>query len=194
MTGGGSLDAAYFDGIFAKDDDPWGLASSDYEAAKFAQTRAVLADRRYASAFEVGCAHGVLTAQIVDLCDTLLAVDISHRALALAQQRLGDRAQAVFRTMAFPREAPVGETFDLVILSEVIYYWDTGDLARAADWLRENIAPGGRVILVHYTGATDYPQGGDAAVERLWNAIGRDFGVVRAERHDRYRLDLWARR
>lgn len=193
MTGGSSLDAAYFDGIFAKDNDPWDLASSDYEAAKFAQTRAALADRRYARAFEVGCAHGVLTAQILDLCDTLLAVDISHHALAQAKRRLGNRAQLIFRTMAFPNETPDGEPFDLAILSEVIYYWDAGDLARAGDWLLGNVVPNGRVILVHYIGATDYPQSGDEAIARLWKGVEGDFSVARAERHDRYRLDLWVR-
>ena len=64
-----SLDAHYFEGIFAGDDDPWSLASSAYEAAKFAHTIGVLDDRRYASALEIGCAHGVLTERLAPLCE-----------------------------------------------------------------------------------------------------------------------------
>lgn len=191
---GPSLTAAYFDGIFASDDDPWNLARSGYEAAKFARTRAVLADRRYARGLEIGCAHGVLTGRIADLCDSLLAVDISARAIEKARARLGRRAGIALRRMAFPREAPAGEAFDLVLLSEVAYFWDDSDLDRAATWLCDHVGDGGRVMLVHYIGETDYPQTGDSAVGRLWEGLADGFARQAEERHARYRLDLWQRR
>lgn len=192
MTGS-SLGEAYFDRIFEADDDPWDLASSEYAAEKFAHTHDVLADRRYARALEVGCAHGVLTSHIVGLCDSLLAVDISTHALSKARERVGDRPELTLGHMTFPAEAPEGEPFDLVILSEVAYYWGLVDLDRTSEWLRGNVAPGGRVILVHYTGETDYPHTGDAAVEELWAELQDVFTVGRAETKDNYRLDLWQR-
>jgi predicted TPR repeat methyltransferase len=194
MMSRSSLDATYFDDIFASDDDPWGLASSDYEAAKFEATHDALADRRYARALEIGCAHGVLTEALAGLCDMLLAVDISSRALAKARERVGDRPGLQLARMAFPKEVPDGAAFDLVILSEVAYYWGVVDLDRAGEWLHNGVAPGGRIILVHYTGETDYPHSGDAAVETLWNDLQDDFVVEKAERHERYRIDLWQRR
>jgi predicted TPR repeat methyltransferase len=193
MMSRSSLDASYFDDIFEGDDDPWNLATSGYEAAKFTATHDALADRRYARAFEVGCAQGVLTEKLVGLCDTLLAVDISSKALAKARKRVGDRAGLELAQMAFPKEVPQGPPFDLVILSEVIYYWGVVDLDRAAEWLREGVAPGGRVILVHYTGETDYPHSGDEAVEMLWKDLEGHFVGERNVREDRYRLDLWRR-
>ncbi|WCT72681.1 SAM-dependent methyltransferase [Sphingomonas naphthae] len=186
-----SLNAAYFDGIFESDDDPWDLASSAYEAAKFRHTRAALADRRYERALEIGCAHGVLTGELIGLCDTLLAVDISTMALAKARERVGDRSGLMLQRMAFPSETPEGGSFDLVILSEVAYYWSVADLDRAAEWLRDHVAPNGRIILVHYTGETDYPQTGDEAVDALWAELSPDYSVVTAERRETYRLDLW---
>jgi predicted TPR repeat methyltransferase len=193
MTSGASLDAAYFEGIFATDDDPWHLASSHYEAAKFKATHDALADRRYARALEIGCAQGVLTARLLGLCDTLLAVDISSKALAKARDRVGDRAGVELAQMAFPKETPQGSAFDLVILSEVAYYWDVVDLDRASGWLRDGVATGGRIVLVHFIGETDYPHSGDEAVEILWNDLQSDFVVEKGERHERYRLDLWRR-
>lgn len=193
MTGS-SLDAAYFDGIFMADDDPWNLATSAYEAAKFARTHDVLADRRYRRALEVGCAHGVLTARLAGLCDTLLAIDISTIALARAGERAGDRPGVTLEHMAFPVEAPDGAPFDLVILSEVAYYWGAVDLNRASKWLLRHIRSGGRIILVHYIGETDYPHSGDEAVSALWEELRADFITQTAERHDRYRLDLWEKR
>jgi SAM-dependent methyltransferase len=189
-----SLNAAYFDDIFESNDDPWDLASSAYEAAKFKHTHDSLVDRRYGCALEIGCAHGVLTGQLIGLCDTLLAVDISTKALAKAYERVGDRPGLVLQRMAFPREVPEAALFDLIILSEVAYYWSVADLDRAAEWLRGHVAVDGRIILVHYTGETDYPHTGDEAVGTLWNELEADFSVVTAERRDTYRLDLWKRR
>jgi SAM-dependent methyltransferase len=193
MSSRGSLDAAYFDGIFSADDDPWNLATSEYEAAKFEVTHDALSDRRYANALEVGCAHGVLTERLSDLCDSLLAVDISSTALAKARSRVGDQPGVSLAQMAFPKQVPDETGFDLVVLSEVAYYWGVVDLDRAAEWLRQGLVAGGRIILVHYTGETDYPQTGDEAVEVLWNKLEGEFVQLRSERHDRYRLDLWTR-
>ena len=95
--------------------------------------------------------------------------------------------------MAFPQETPDAEVFDLVVLSEVAYYWGLVDLDRASEWLRDRVASGGRIILVHYTGETDYPQSGDEAVETLWSVLSSDFDVELAERREKYRLDLWQR-
>lgn len=193
MIAQSSLDAAYFDGIFDGNDDPWDLASSDYEADKFERTCDALADRRYRQAIEIGCAHGVLTGHLAPLCDSLLAIDISDKALAMARQRV-NRSDVTFAHWAFPGEAPETDGFDLAILSEVAYYWSMIDLDRAAAWLRTHITPGGRIVLVHFTGETDYPHSGDEAVDTLWKRLRAGFTCVTAQRHDRYRLDLWKKR
>lgn len=194
MSADSSLPAAYFDGIFGQDDDPWSLASSAYEAAKFARTIGVLDDRHYAAALEVGCAHGVLTERLAPLCADLLAIDIAAKAIDLARSRCGSLTQVRFERVAFPGEMPDANRLDLVLLSEVVYYWSDVDIVAAAEWLGSHVASGSRILLVHYTGETDYPQTGDAAVAKLRAALGSVVAVELAERHDSYRLDLWARR
>ncbi|SFP33922.1 class I SAM-dependent DNA methyltransferase [Sphingomonas rubra] len=186
-----SLDARYFDDVFAGDDDPWDLAASPYEAAKFAATTAALADLRYARALEIGCAHGVLTRQLAPLCDDLLSIDISQRAIDLARARCADLPQVRFARADFPRHPPVADRLDLAVLSEVAYYWSDADLARAAAWLHDHLAPGGRVLAVHYVRETDYPQTGDSAVEKLAAAFRPT--IEREQRTADYRLDLWRR-
>ncbi|WBH15834.1 SAM-dependent methyltransferase [Sphingomonas radiodurans] len=194
MSSGNSLDANYFDGIFAGNDDPWSLASSDYEAAKFAHTVRMLDDRRYVSALEIGCAHGVLTQKLAPLCTRLLAIDIAQGAIDAARKRCAKLLQVRFDRLAFPREAPAVGGLDLVVLSEVAYYWSDHDLSAAGDWLSQNIAPGGRILLVHYIGETDYPQTGDEATTKLREILGSAVAVVHADRAERYRLDMWTRR
>ncbi len=188
-----SLDASYFDDVFASDDDPWSLASSAYEAAKYAASVAAIADRRYRAALEIGCAHGVLTRHVAPLCDTLLAIDISQHAVDLARRRCADLDTVTIERAAFPRQLPDHTPttgFDLVLLSEVAYYWDDGDIARAAAAIRTLAVPECRILLVHWTGTTDYPQTGDDAVAKLHRHIGA-ITVERAERTAEYRLDLW---
>jgi hypothetical protein len=79
------------------------------------------------------------------------------------------------------------------VLSEVVYYWDDADIERAAAAIRASATPDCRIILVHWTGDTDYPQTGDAAVTKLRDRLG-DLAVERTEQTDAYRLDLWSLR
>lgn len=189
-----SLDANYFESLFQGDEDPWRLETSPYEAAKFDRSVSALGGRRYDRAFEVGCAGGSLTQRLASSTGDLLAVDISETALARARKRCATWSQVRFEQMAFPGETPSDQRFDLIVMSEVAYYWDDADLARAAEAVHRGLKAGGDLLLVHFTGDTDYPQSGDEAVDKLWSTLGQDFDLVLAEAHDRYRLDLWRRR
>jgi SAM-dependent methyltransferase len=187
-----SIDANYFEGLYRAAADPWGFATSAYEQAKYDATLAALGGERSRRALEVGCAIGVLTARLASVCDHLLSVDVSETALEAARSRCANLANVELRHMSLPAEAPEG-AFDLIVLSEVAYYWDDADLVRMGDLLNRKAAPGGRVLLVHWTGPTDYPQTADAAVEGLARAAGHDFSVALADRTADYRLDLWRR-
>ncbi|GGB65784.1 class I SAM-dependent DNA methyltransferase [Blastomonas aquatica] len=186
-----SLDAKYFEQMFRDKPDPWGFETSAYEQAKYARTLEALGDRRFDRALEVGCANGVLTALLAPYCDRLLAIDISETALRLARERCSDLADVAFEQLAFPRQTPEEKSFDLLLLSEVVYYWDDGDLERAAEWIARTVVPGGKVLLVHWTGETDYPQSGDEAVEKLYAMLTDRIDLVRTDRQPEYRLDLW---
>jgi SAM-dependent methyltransferase len=188
-----SIPSDWFETLYRDDPDPWQFETSAYEAAKYDATLAALPRERYARAFEPGCANGVFTRRLAERCDALLAADVSETALAAARARCADRPQVSFSMMRLPGDAPAGP-FDLVLLSEIIYYWDRDDLARAAAWLAQAVPSGGDVLLVHWTGDTDYPLGGDEAVEGLAGLLGDRIAPLRADRHERYRLDLWRMR
>jgi SAM-dependent methyltransferase len=187
-----SIGADYFERLYRADADPWGFATSAYEQAKYDATLAALRNERSRRALEVGCAIGVLTVRLATVCDQLLAVDISETALEAARTRCQALAHVDLQRMTLPAESPQGP-FDLIVLSEVAYYWDDRDLARMGDVLRRKVVLNGRVLLVHWTGETDYPQTADGAVDRLARAAGSDFSVAVADRTGDYRLDLWRR-
>ena len=186
-TARGSIDPAYFEAVYAADPDPWGFETSPYEAAKYAATLAALPRARYARALEVGCAGGVLTARLAERCTALVAVDVAEPALATARERLADRAFVDVRRAAVPDETPRGP-FDLAVVSEVGYYLSAADLARFERQLRSRVVPGGHVVLVHWTGETDYPLAADDvhAAFAVWRPLV-------SERTADYRLDVVAR-
>ena len=71
-------------------DDPWGFADRWYEERKRAITLASLPDRRYQTAFEPGCSIGMLTADLAQRSDFILAGEVADSALQQATDRLSD--------------------------------------------------------------------------------------------------------
>ncbi|GAC1363843.1 MAG: hypothetical protein NVSMB3_12350 [Acidobacteriaceae bacterium] len=187
----GTMPPRYFEAIYSRSVDPWDFETSAYEAAKYAHTLASLPRAVYSNALEIGCSIGVLTQQIAPRCEALMSVDVSERALEIARQRCAHLPEVRFRRMEIPAEMPEGR-FDLVVLSEVVYYWQREDLERAATLLAERQGPGGHLILVHYTPPVpDYPLTGDQ-VHEAWLARP-EWRLLRGERRERYRLDVLER-
>ena len=181
---------SYFDELYGRDADPWRFETSAYERDKYAETVAALPRRRYGRVLEVGCSIGVLTALLAERADQLLATDVAEAALAVARKRLAAARNVSFERAAFPDEAPEGP-FDLIVLSEVLYYLSAADLRRAADVAMARLAPGGEVLLVHWLGETpDYPLTGDEAADGFLAAAVPPLTTVRRERRERYRLEL----
>jgi SAM-dependent methyltransferase len=184
-----SLDATYFDSIYAESDDPWHFETSAYEAQKYAATIEMLGPALYARGLEIGCSIGVLTRMLAERCHELLSIDINARALERARERCADRSNVRFARAEVPKSFPEGP-FDLIVLSEVGYYWSDSDLSLA----RMQIAAAGShgtLVLVHYLPKVDeYVRDGDAVHE----AFLRDarFERQRSLRADLYRIDVFA--
>jgi SAM-dependent methyltransferase len=184
----------YFARLYAEDDDPWRFETSEYERRKYAATLAALPRPRYRNALEIGCSIGVLTAQLAPRCDALLAIDVVERALARARARCRAWPHVAFRRMHLPAEYPAG-SFDLVLLSEVGYYWSERDLALGRERIIAGLAPGGHLLLVHWTEPSpDYPLTGDRVHQKFLDRPGDLLRHLGGQRADTYRLDLFARR
>ena len=184
-----SIPADYFNSMYAADSDPWRFAESDYEREKYAATLAALPRQAYSRALEVGCSIGVLTSQLAGRCTSLLAIDVAEAALAQAKRRCAGLPQVQFVQSRVPAEWPAG-CYDLILLSEVVYYLDRQDLERLVACVRSSIAPGGDIVLVHWLGETHYPLSGDQAAE-LFTAASVGFAQIRFQsRTEAYRIDV----
>jgi cyclopropane fatty-acyl-phospholipid synthase-like methyltransferase len=189
---GQTLRPEYFDALYTADPDPWKFAASPYERSKYEITLDAMPKPHYRSALEVGCSIGVLARSLASRCDTLIAVDAAETALVEARRRCADLPGVRFEHMFVPEQWPDG-AFELILLSEVIYYLSRNDVGRLAARVTNSLAKGGSVILVHWTGPTDYPLSGDEAAALFIERIGPTGVIKRGDRYRQFRLDVFSR-
>jgi SAM-dependent methyltransferase len=179
----------YFEEKYKADIDPWQFRTSEYERDKYLATLGSLTKDKYTSALEVGCSIGVLTRLLNPRCVRLLAIDASATAVEAAKS-IND-PNVTFRVANLPDEFPQG-TFDLIVLSEVLYYFSASDLERVARSCTNSISRDGEIVLCHWLGETDYPLPGVGASE-LFAQLVRPTMPVHLILHDEvYRLERFS--
>jgi SAM-dependent methyltransferase len=190
---GGDVDTSesYFQRLYADDPDPWGFESRWYERRKYRLTVAALRRPRYRRAFEPGCSIGVLSALLAERCDLLVAAEPMAVALAQARRRLKSVANVELQSLGIPGEWPTGD-FDLIVLSEIGYYFAAESFARLVGRIETSLASGGDLVAVHWRGATDYPASGDTVHQRLDEYPWLERTVHHLEGD--FLLDVWTRR
>jgi SAM-dependent methyltransferase len=156
-----TLGPGYFDGIYASSADPWGLAERWYETRKYALSVALLPRERYGRAFEPGCSIGVLSTRLAQRCDQLLSCDAAADAVASARARTAGLDNVRVERRVIPEDWPP-DSFDLIVFSEVLYYFGGADLDEVLRRGTGALRPGGQLLAVHWRHpAPDYPRTGD---------------------------------
>jgi SAM-dependent methyltransferase len=162
-----TLDPGYFRDVYAASPDPYGLADRWYEARKYALTVALLPRQRYRAAFEPGCSIGVLTARLAPRCGSLLACDAVAGAVASARASTAALPGVRVEQRVIPRDWPPGE-FDLIVFSEILYYFDDADLNEVLRLGVSALRPDGHLLAVHWRRpAPEHPRTGGEAHQAL---------------------------
>jgi len=187
MSGDKSDRGTVFDRLFAGGVDPWCFETSPYERDKRGRTVAALKGRRWRRCLDVGCATGVLTGELLQVCDEIVGVDISRTALSIARKRLAGCTSIDLARMNIPHEWPMGQ-FDLIVISEVLYFLSEEEIVRCAHHSWRSLDPGGACLLVNWTGENDLPLNGDLAVQ-IYSSVC-PWRVKDEAREEGYRLDL----
>ena len=186
-----TLTTTYFEEKYRRDIDPWHFQTSAYEQEKYRATLAALGKSRYQAALEVGCSIGILTAMLATRCEALLALDTSQTAVAFAKQHCQANANVTFAVDTLPDGFPAG-MFDLIVLSEVLYYFSDSDLRDVAQRCAQALRPRGVIILCHWLGETDYPLTGHQASDLFAEAILKTLPIRTVLQDDVYRLERFA--
>jgi hypothetical protein len=180
---------AFFEEKYKRDEDPWKFASSSYELGRYDAIIQALAFRRYRRSFEPACSIGVLTEQLVAICDRVDAIDISLTAVEQAVQRCKLFPHVLIKQGALPGDAPAGP-FDLIVFSEVGYYFKKPQLRELIDQLMGSLESEGIFLAAHWIGTSpDHILDGNEVHE----IVSSTKGLIHdhAERHPGFRLERW---
>jgi len=183
---------AFFDRIYRTNADPWNFASSKYEISRYQIILEALGDYRFEHAFEPGCSIGVLTEQLAARCNRVDAMDISPRAVELAKERCRNLTN-VHITCGSLLHPNMGDSFDLIMFSEIGYYFEESVLRLAILKLIGLMQPSGTLIAAHWLGSSpDHLLSGDD----VHDIIGTIDGLthIHSERRTGFRIDRWSRR
>ncbi|KRE52790.1 PIG-L family deacetylase [Phycicoccus sp. Soil748] len=180
-----------FDAMFGDGDDPWGFESSWYEQRKRAVTMSCLPTARLGRVLEVGCSTGVLTAELASRATSVVATDLSAEAVARARRRFADVPGVQVLRLRAPQQWPEGE-FDVVVLSEIGYFWHADELDEALRRAVGCLAPHGVLVLCHWRHPVQgWPLDGDTVHRVASGIVGMETVVSHVEQD--FRVDVLAR-
>ena len=179
----------FFEAKYRRDADPWNFSKSEYELLRYDTIVDALKDRRYKRTFEPGCSVGVLSARLAPLTDYLLAIDFSPSAVAQAKSRCSTFPNVEVRCASFPEFELEGD-FDLMVLSEIGYYFDPDEWAKVVRSIAEKMKPSAVLLAAHWLGHSDeHRMSGDTVHEITLANVA--FPLERSERYESFRLDKW---
>jgi SAM-dependent methyltransferase len=181
----------FFEAKYRESRDPWAFCSNNYEQNRYSATLRALNHRRYRNAFEPGCSIGILTARLASICDHVNAIDISPTAVERAREFCEHLPNVTIRYGSLANDFPAG-VFDLIVLSEIGYYFDQEELFQLGSRLSQRLETSGVLLAVHWLGhATDHVLEGDLVHETLGRLNGLSLDL--SERHAGFRIDRWVR-
>lgn len=186
-----SAAADAFEARYQADPDPWETLTSDYEREKRRQTLEACGPGPFTSACDLGAGTGALAVELAPRCERLVALDGAPTAVAATRERLVPFAHAEARVATVPEGLPEGESYDLIVASEILYYLDDAALAKTLAWIDGALKPGGRLVAVHWTGtAPDLRRDAAAVGDALERGVrGRRTAVADGA----FRLEVVAR-
>ena len=181
----------FFERLYKNSDDPWDFRRSAYERARYDAIIDGIKDKSYTSAFEAGCSVGELTALLAPYCKSLTAIDCSDTAVEIARSRCREYPHVDIRQGNLPGALP-NHTCDLIVFSEIGYYFTREDLAAQIARLWLVLTPGGRLIACHWLGhSEDHVLHGADVHETMGQVLG-----VRSDFHtlnNGYALQRWSK-
>jgi SAM-dependent methyltransferase len=186
-----SLTTEFFEQLYQENPDPWQFATSEYEAEKYAATLNALPRNLYKAGFEIGGSIGILTEKLARRCQSLLSVDVSQIAQTQAIDRCRHLHNIKFELMSVPEAFPT-TSFDLIVLSEVGYYWSWDDLHKAQRLILDRLESQGHLLLVHWTADRGILLlTGDEVHNDFLKLVPDQLKSIKSLTQDKYRLDLF---
>jgi cyclopropane fatty-acyl-phospholipid synthase-like methyltransferase len=178
---------AFFEAMYRRKADPWNFEHNEYERNRYRSILRALEDTRWKVALEPGCSVGVLTEGLAPQCERLLALDFSATAADIAQARCSRFTQVQVLCSGL-EDVESFSNFDLIVLSEIGYYFTDRNWAELTERMVEEIQPGATILAAHWTGHSDDHQiSGDRVHEILMSHSS--LKIKLSEFHEGFRLE-----
>ncbi len=147
---------AAFEAAYTRSDDPWASATSRYryQQRKYEQIMALLPERRFRQALDLGCGLGLLSQHLAARSGSVLGIDVASAALdhaRLRAQGISNLSFAQGDVLDLPPE--LDGRFDLVMVADTLYYLSPLSdelLATLAARFAGLLAPGGICVLANH--------------------------------------------
>ena len=178
-----------FERRYKREGDPWDFATSSYERGRYETILGALSAAFYRCIYEPGCSVGVLTQQLAPIAERVVATDFAPSAVEQARLRCADFTNVRFDVADVRLYRPTPSP-DLIIFSEIGYYFPRAELAQVAAFLAEQLAPGGEFISAHWLGhSEDHVLHGDEVHAQLRSELPLSW--LSGSCHAGFRIDSW---
>ncbi len=181
----------FFEAKYQKSTDPWAFGTSEYEQSRYSSIMEWLTGWHFKRGFEPGCSIGVLTARLAAICQRLDAMDISPTAVTRASERCRLFPNVSIVQGAIPDDMP-DATFDLIVFSEIGYYFREDQLSNLLIQLVSRLEPNGVFIAAHWLGESADHELNGADVHRVLRQMPA-MAVSKSQCFSGYCLERWTR-
>ncbi len=178
-----------FEARYSENHDPWDFATSAYELGRYQTTLSALSRMRYGTVYEPGCSIGVLTCALARMAAHVIAVDFAPSAVRQARSRCAGLSNVEVHCASVATYEPK-PSLDLIVFSELGYYFDRAELARIGHALSQKLKPRAEFLAVHWLGASpDHVLHGNEVHQTLRRTLPLVW--TKGERYPLFRIDCW---
>lgn len=170
--------------LYDSTDDPWCFRSSAYEKTRFRMTMASLEGKNYTQLLEIGCGNGELARHLFSSTQRYVGVDASSVALEAARCAVPN---AEFEERFLPCDLPDGQ-YELIVLSEVLYFLDRAGIESLAGQLRHRW-PAAQLLCVNYLGPSGNELQGEESFDYVVQALGSHYRHELVLMDESFRID-----
>lgn len=185
--------AAFFDAMYQASQDPWNFSADPYEQFRYRTILQALQPGPYRRAFEPGCSVGALTVGLATICERVDACDFSQAAADQARGRCLSLPGVTVRCMSLNNTVSYAE-YDLIVLSEVGYYFSTAAWQCLVNDILDSMQPGTTLLASHWLGnSQDHVLSGDEVHNMVKHPqLRHEHGERHPDKeHGGFRLDKW---
>ncbi|WP_018146905.1 class I SAM-dependent methyltransferase [Henriciella marina] len=145
----GAISLEGFEQKFEADADPWQTWDSRYEAVKRASLAKAIGPGPYGRGLEIAAGNGSNTLMIANRTRRLIATEGAPAGAELVRKAVHAQphVEVVLHDVA---ERLPAQAFDLIVISELLYYLGRKPFGMLAREVSRTLQPGGRLVLLHH--------------------------------------------